>query len=378
MAAVRVLITGGAGFIGTHLAQRLLREGLTVTILDNFSPQIHGGLQNLPADLAGHVRLIAGDVRDKDIFQKALADQELVVHLAAETGTGQSMYEVAQYTSVNLTGTAHLMDYLVNSPQSRIEKIVTASSRAIYGEGKYQCAAHGVVYPEARTEEAMKAGQFEPVCPVCTAPCLALPTDEASHLSPSSYYGLTKQVQEQMTLLFARTRGLSAFALRYQNVYGPGQSLKNPYTGILAIFSNQARAGEPIYIFEDGEESRDFVYIADVIEATWCCLRPEMTGVDSLNVGSGARTTVREVVTEITRFFGSHSPVSITGAFRLGDIRHNVADLTRIRQRLGFEPRWAFADGIREFLTWAQSQEAETGGYAKSLEEMRGRGLMYG
>ena len=269
------------------------------------------------------------------------------------------------------------MDYLVNHPKSRIQKIITASSRAIYGEGKYRCAAHGVVYPAPRTTEAMKAGQFEPVCPVCGEPCASLPTDEESRLSPSSYYGLTKQVQEQMTLLFARTHGLSAYALRYQNVYGPGQSLKNPYTGILAIFSNQARAGEPIYIFEDGEESRDFVYINDVVEATWRCIQPETTGTDSLNVGSGVRTTVREVVEEIVRFFGSSSLVSVTGGFRLGDIRHNVADLSRVRECLDFAPRWTFGDGIREFLTWTQSQEAQTGHYERSLAEMAEKGLMH-
>ena len=374
---MNVLITGGAGFIGTHLARRLLAEGLEVTVLDSFSPQVHGEVRALPEDLAGHVRLITGDVRDKETFHAALRGQETVVHLAAETGTGQSMYEVERYTSVNLSGTAVLMDYLINSPESSVGKVVTASSRAIYGEGKYDCVVHGTVYPEARTEAAMKAGQFEPVCPVCGEPCRSLPTDEDSRLSPSSYYGLTKQVQEQMTLLFGRTRGLSAFALRYQNVYGPGQSLQNPYTGILAIFSNQARAGKPIYVFEDGEESRDFVYIDDVVEATWRCIRPEAVAAEALNVGSGTRTTVREVVAEIVRFFGSESEVSVTGAFRLGDIRHNVADLARAEARLGFVPRWAFSDGIREFLTWAHSQEAQPGQYERSLAELSAKGLMH-
>ena len=373
----RVLITGGAGFIGTHLARRLLREGLEVTLLDNFSPQVHGEVRSLPKDLAGPVRLIAGDVRDSSVFHAALDGQETVVHLAAETGTGQSMYEAERYTSVNLTGTAVLMDYLVNSPGSRVGKIVTASSRAIYGEGKYCCPEHGSVYPEARTEADMKAGQFEPVCPVCVRPCEPLPTDEAARLSPSSYYGLTKQVQEQMTLLFGRTCGLSAFALRYQNVYGPGQSLQNPYTGILAIFSNLARTGQPIYIFEDGEESRDFVYIDDVVEATWRCICSDAAGVDTLNVGSGTRTAVSDVVAEIVGFFGSASDVSVTGAFRLGDIRHNVADLTHVQARLGYTPRWAFADGIREFLTWAQSQQVQTGRYERSLAELSAKGLMH-
>ena len=373
----RILITGGAGFIGLHLARRLLADGAEVTLFDSFSPQIHGSANRLPADLAPHVRLVRGDVRDKDVFHAALDGQETVVHLAAETGTGQSMYEVFHYTEVNLGGTALLMDYLVNSPQCKVAKIVTASSRAIYGEGKYECPAHGMVYPDARLEADMKAGRFEPVCPICAEPCVSVPTDESSPLSPSSYYGLTKQVQEQMTLLFGRTRGLSAFALRYQNVYGPGQSLQNPYTGILAIFSNQARAGKPITIFEDGEESRDFVYIDDVVDATWRAIRPDAAGVEALNVGSGVRTTVSEVVQEIVRFFGSASEVSVTGAFRLGDIRHNTADLARAEARLGYAPRWEFRDGLREFLTWASAQEAPASRYEESLNELSAKGLMH-
>ncbi|MBV9850626.1 MAG: SDR family NAD(P)-dependent oxidoreductase, partial [Armatimonadetes bacterium] len=343
---MNVLITGGAGFIGTHLARRLLQEGCAVTVLDNFSPQIHGAAPALAADLAGHVRLVAGDVRDRDAFHQALAGQEAVVHLAAETGTGQSMYEVSRYEEVNVKGTAVLMDFLVNHPGSAVQKVVTASSRAVYGEGKYRCPQHGVVYPAGRDPEAMAAGRFEPPCPHCDADCAPLPTDESAPFAPTSFYGLTKQVQEQMTLLFARARGLSAFGLRYQNVYGPGQSLHNPYTGILAVFSNRARACQPIYVFEDGLESRDFVYIDDVVEATWRCLRPEARGVEALNVGSGIPTTVAEVVREIIAFFGSRSDVSITGEFRLGDIRHNVADLARVRQALGFSPRWPFARGI--------------------------------
>jgi len=374
---MRILITGGAGFIGTHLARRLLADGAEVTVFDSFSPQIHGTSEALAPDVAPHVRLVRGDVRDKDAFHAALENQETVVHLAAETGTGQSMYEVSRYTDVNLGGTALLMDYLVNSPNSKITKLVTASSRAIYGEGKYECLAHGTVYPNARLEADMKAGRFEPVCPQCALPCVSVPTDESSRLSPSSYYGLTKQVQEQMTLLFGRTRGVSAFALRYQNVYGPGQSLQNPYTGILAIFSNQARAGLPIYIFEDGQESRDFVYVDDVVEATARTLRPDTAGVEALNVGSGVRTTVSEVVREIVQFFGSASEVSVTGAFRLGDIRHNTADLALAEARLGYQPRWTFHDGLREFLTWAQMQDAPAGRYEESLNELSAKGLMY-
>jgi len=375
---MNVLITGGAGFIGSRLARRLVAEQCNVTVLDNFSPQIHGTVRQLPGDLKDTVRLIVGDVRDEAVLSDALAHQDVVVHLAAETGTGQSMYEVVRYEDVNVHGTALLFDLLANKRAPSVRKVVVASSRAIYGEGTYACSVHGTVFPGMRSLEAMTAGQFEPTCPDCGAICVSLPTSEDSRLDPSSFYGITKQMQEQMTLLFTRALGLSGFALRYQNVYGPGQSLKNPYTGILAIFSNQARDNKPIYIFEDGEESRDFVYIDDVVEATWRCVRPEATGVHAINVGSGQRTTVREVVDEIVEFFGSSSEVSVNGAFRIGDIRHNVADLTRAREVLGFEPSWAFKAGLKEFLTWSNTQDGDGSRYEASLKEMAAKGLMHG
>lgn len=387
---MNVLITGGAGFIGSHLSRKLLDEKCTVTLLDNLSPQIHGemGVQpekevaewilNGTSHKTGRLRVIVGDVRDKAAIARALEGQDVVVHLAAETGTGQSMYEIERYEDVNLKGTAILMDHLVNNKSSRIKKVVVASSRAIYGEGKYSCQRCGVVYPGRRRTEDMKAGRFEPTCPVCGDSCQSLPTDENSAIHPSSFYGITKQVQEQMTLLFAKTLGISGFALRYQNVYGPGQSLKNPYTGILAIFSTLARANQPIEIFEDGEESRDFVYIGDVVEATWRCIRSEAIQTEAINVGSGQKTTVRELVREIVSFFGSKSDVAIKGAFREGDIRHNTADLSEAYRIIGFQPKWEFKEGLHQFLSWASSQSVSNDRYERSLIEMKARGLMHG
>jgi dTDP-L-rhamnose 4-epimerase len=387
---MNVLITGGAGFIGSHLARRLLREDCIVTVLDNMSPQIHGqSIINSEQEVAERIlntteypseklKVLIGDVRDKLAFTQALEKQEVVVHLAAETGTGQSMYEVERYEDTNLKGTAILMDYLVNDKSNCVRKLVVASSRAIYGEGKYSCQVCGIVYPGIRHLMDMKAGRFEPHCPICHGTCYPLPTDENSTLHPSSFYGLCKQVQEQMTLLFAQTLGISGFALRYQNVYGPGQSLKNPYTGILAIFSNQARMNQTINIFEDGKESRDFVYIDDVVEATWRVIHPEVKGVAAINVGSGERTTVYEVVQEIIQFFDSNSTISITGAFRKGDVRHNVADLSKLKSIIDFEPKWKFRHGIREFLMWAESQKIVVDKYERSLKEIRQKGLMHG
>lgn len=375
---MNLLIAGGAGFIGTHLTRCLLRQGHEVTILDNFLPQVHGDSRELCADLAEHVRLIRGDVADRSAWEAALPGAECVIHLAAETGTGQSMYEVARYERTNMAGTAAFFDVLVKEPGRRVERLVVASSRAIYGEGAYRCPEHGIVYPRSRPVAEKKAGLFDPVCPVCGGPLCSIATPEIAPLQPSSFYGLTKQVQEQMTLMFCEALEIPAVALRYQNVYGPGQSLSNPYTGILAIFSNLARSSQPIQIFEDGAESRDFVYIDDVVDATCASIFQPLSGNCSLNVGSGERITVLDVATEICRFYGSTSEVKITGAFREGDIRHGVADLAQIRSLLQYSPSWHFSAGLGRFLEWAAENAAAEGGYIQSLVEMSEWGLLRG
>jgi dTDP-L-rhamnose 4-epimerase len=377
-AKMNVLVTGGAGFIGTSLTRRLLREGCSVAVFDNFNPQVHAGTRELPPDIASHVQLHRGDVRDGDALSRALTKREVVVHLAAETGTGQSMYEMLRYQDTNIGGAAILADYCVNKKSSTIQKIVVASTRAVYGEGKYHCRQHGAVFPRGRKLQDMKAKRFEPLCSTCGSACDAVPTPEDSPLQPTSFYGLTKQVQEQMLSLFAETIGLEYWALRFQNVYGPGQSLNNPYTGILAVFSNQAQANGPIEIFEDGLESRDFVYIDDAVEAIWRCIAGSGSGVEVLNVGTGVRVTVSEVVCEIVRFFESQSRVAITGAFRQGDIRHNCADLAKIQRVLNFTPKWKFAEGLREFLNWASAQNTPDSQYDFSLKAIRERGLLHG
>jgi len=373
-----ILITGGAGFIGTRLARALLLEGGSVTILDNFSPQIHGSHGELPPDLRSSVRLIRGDVRDESIWASALPGHQVVVHLAAETGTGQSMYEVAKYEQVNLAGTSLLYDRLAKQPRHGVERIVVASSRAIYGEGAYTCPAHGLVFPQPRSSADKKAGLFDPLCPVCAASCASVPTPETAPFQPCSFYGLTKQVQEQMTLLFGQVLGIPSVALRYQNVYGPGQSLKNPYTGILAIFSNLARAGADINIFEDGEESRDFVYIDDVVRATIAAIHSPDTTSFAVNVGSNERTTVMQVARAVNRYFGERSKIHISGAFREGDIRHGVAALARAKATLAYEPSVQFQQGLDNFLAWAQESEPELDGYQRSLSELESRGLLHG
>ena len=285
-----ILISGGAGFIGSNLTKKLVSKGYNITILDNLSKQIHGKDQK--SELYNSIKeistFILGDVCNEEDWKKSLKGQDAVIHLAAETGTGQSMYEISRYNDVNILGTSHLLDFLANNKNS-VKKLIIASSRSIYGEGKYKCENHGVVYPNDRIASNMMKGKFDLFCDVCGGELDLMPTDENSKIHPSSIYGITKQQQEQMTLLMGKSLGIPAVALRYQNVYGPGQSLSNPYTGILSIFSTRMLNGNDIDIYEDGEESRDFVFIDDVVEATILALEKEEANHQIFNVGSGER-----------------------------------------------------------------------------------------
>lgn len=372
-----ILITGGAGFIGQNLALRLIAEGKRVRILDNFSNQVHSS-NSLPKVLESNVDLVRADIRDRDTLQKALKGVKYIIHLAAETGTGQSMYEIEKYFSVNAQGTALLIDILQNELSSnKVESIIVASSRAIYGEGAYRCKNDGVVYPVRREKNRMVSGYFDLLCPKCFGSLTLESTAETAPFNPMSMYGLTKQIQEQAILLFAQTKGMNAFALRYQNVYGPGQSLKNPYTGLLAIFSNLARQNKPIEIYEDGQESRDFVYISDVVEATAKCIDFGGDFCGALNVGSAEATTVLDVATKIKKHFNAASEIKQTGAFRMGDIRHNIADISLASRLLGYSPKITFDQGLSNFLAWVETQPRENvESYAKSAQELVSKGLM--
>lgn len=373
----KVLITGGAGFIGTRVSKRLLQMGCSVRILDNFSPQVHAQ-NSLDAELVGIVDLLEGDIRDRALVESALDGIEVIIHLAADTGTGQSMYEISRYFDVNVQSTANLLHLVQNhAGASQVRTLVVASSRAVYGEGPYRCASHGVVYPAERSNTRMEMGQFDPVCPVCEGRLTMLAVHEDAPFSPTSIYGLTKQVQEQSVLMVARARGLNAFGLRYQNVYGPGQSLKNPYTGIMAIFANLARQGRPIDIYEDGAESRDFVYIDDVVEATVRAALYSGSYVGALNVGSGEATSVLQVAKAIIQFFESSSTLTVSGRFRIGDIRHNVAEMSEVQRVLGYEPHVRFSDGILQFLKWVATQPLEDQhAYVRAAQELETKGLM--
>ncbi len=373
----RILITGGAGFIGSHLVQRLYSEGHSTVVLDNLSPQIHGkvGKSATFSAIEGKCEFIKGDVQNRDDWHRALQGVEQVIHLAAETGTGQSMYECERYTSANCGATAILADLLSGSEHS-VNSVIVASSRAVYGEGKYECAEHGIVYPHGRVTTAMNMGQFECTCPFCSKPAKALPTDELSTISPLSVYGLTKYFQENIMKTVCASLNITYTALRFQNVYGPGQSLVNPYTGILSIFSNRLKENKDVFIFEDGNESRDFVFITDVVESLYLSTQLKDCKSRVLNVGTGVMTTVMEVAQTLKQTIGSSSTISVTGQFRKGDIRHNYADLTFSKQELGFIPKVMFAEGVEAFINWAKNNEGTAEGYEKSLLELEAKGIL--
>ena len=372
-----ILITGGAGFIGSNLALKLISKGYNVTVLDNLSPQIHGDnpteTSPLYLSIKDKVKFILGTVTSKEDWEKALIDQDAIIHYAAETGTGQSMYEVEKYVDVNINGTALMLNLLVNGNYG-IKKVIVASSRSIYGEGKYISKELGAVYPTQRTAEYMDQGDFE-VKYLNSSELTLVGTDEESKIHPSSVYGITKQNQEQMVLTVCPTIGIAGVAFRYQNVYGPGQSLKNPYTGILSIFSTQIKNGNNINIFEDGEESRDFVFIEDVVDATILGLEKEEANNQVFNVGTGVATNVLTVANELVKNYGIDVSIHVSGNYRLGDIRHNYADLTKINKLLGFTPKISFEAGLKQFADWVNTQEIQEDNYQKSIDEMKAKGL---
>jgi len=380
---MKILITGGAGFIGSRTAEQLVSAGHAVTALDSLSPQIHGkNAHESPtlrtADAVAEV--IKGDVRERQMMFDLVPQFDAVLHLAAETGTGQSMYDVIRYNDVNVMGTAVLLEALVANP-GRVRRLVIASSRSVFGEGAYACAAHGTVYPGERDLSALRAGRFEPVCPVCAESVTAIATHEDARLAPASVYAVTKLAQEQLMLAVGHARNRPTIALRYQNVYGPGQSLSNPYTGILSIFSREMLAGRPIEIFEDGLESRDFVHVDDVAKANVAALTADITGVHIVNIGTGIATNVVDLVHALGHHLNYCGTSHISGRFRAGDIRHNFADISRAEQLLGWKPAVDFQQGLVKFAAWVRGALAEVGtpsSYATSLQELEARGLIGG
>jgi dTDP-L-rhamnose 4-epimerase len=370
----RMLLVGGAGFIGTHLAARLAREGHEITVVDRLLPQVHGPRARFSSSLRAVATCTKGDVRRPATLRPLLRNHDVVYWLAAETGTGQSMYRVRRYTDTNIGALSTLFDLLVQE-RGAIERVVLASSRAIYGEGAYLCSSDGPVVPRARTGRDPVLG-WNPACPLCGGPVSPLATPEDSPPAPGSVYGWTKLGQEQLLGLLSSATDVDGRVLRLQNVYGPGQSLRNPYTGVLMTFCNRALAGDPLVLYEDGDIVRDFVHVEDVVAAMVAAGTRGALPEGALNIGSGAATTIRVAAETIRHAAGSSSSVTVGGQFRLGDVRHAVADIRSANASLGFRPSVDFADGIRGLLDWVRAQDPVADRSVATAREMAARGLL--
>ncbi len=348
-----VLITGGAGFIGSHLVDRLLRQGYHVRILDCLSPQVHGDGVRRPAYLNPEAQLVVGDVRDKETLRRCLVGVDQVVHLAAKVGVGQSMYQIERYTEVNNEGTAVLLETLIKHP---VRRLVVASSMSIYGEGMYRDADGTPVPGSDRSIEQLRARRWEPLDAI-RRELLPVPTPETKPPSLASVYALSKFDQEQMCLIVGRTYNIPTVALRFFNVYGTRQALSNPYTGVLAIFAARLLGRQSPVIFEDGEQSRDFVHVSDIAQACQLALEGEDAPGRAYNVGSGHRRTIRDVATRLARVMDREEiEPEITDRHRCGDVRHCFADITLARRVLGYEPQVDFDDGVADLAQWLEHQ----------------------
>lgn len=353
----RILITGGAGFVGSHLADGLLQAGHEVRVLDDLTPQVHAG--GRPDYLSHDVELITGDVRDPILLKQALANIDVVFHFAAVVGVGQSMYEISRYMSINTGGTAELLQAILDS-KAAVKKIVVASSMSIYGEGRYVCSACGqMAAPPVRSIAQLKAGQWDLPCDVCGELLQPKPTEEAKPSHVTSMYALSKRDQEELCLVYGRTYGLPVTALRFFNIYGTRQALSNPYTGVAAIFASRLLNGRAPLLFEDGEQMRDFVSVHDVVRANLFAMeRPDSDG-EVINVGCGYPISIRDVAEILGRALDSDVEPVITRKYRAGDIRHCYADVTKARQLLGYEPGVTHEEGFRELAAWLSEQQAE-------------------
>ncbi|SHH46950.1 NAD-dependent epimerase/dehydratase family protein [Clostridium grantii] len=379
----KVLITGGSGFIGNAIVKEL-NEKYEIVVLDNFSPQIHGDNYEesyLYQNIKDKCKVIKGDVRNYEDLKVALEGVDYIIHLAAETGTGQSMYEINRYTDVNIKGTSNLLEVILKN-KLPIKKIILSSSRSVYGEGMYYCEEHGIVVPKSREIDDMKNGDFEVKCPVCAGTVELRDTTEECNLTPISYYAYTKLAQEKMLEVMCPTMDIPYTIFRYQNVYGAGQSLNNPYTGILSIFSKLLLKNQNLNIFEDGKESRDFVHVSDVAAATCNALENDNTNYQYINVGSGENISVIQVAETLKRLYESNSEIKTSGDFRKGDIRHNIADINRAKSMCGFKPVYTFEKGMEEFTTWVKKQDEEKSLeksedlFERSIDEMKETGML--
>lgn len=374
----RVFITGGAGFIGARLSELLSEQGAEITVFDNLSAQVHGESDGSPSPTFERAkavaRIIEGDVRDYDALAKAIPGHDAVVHLAAETGTAQSMYAQQHYIDVNISGTVNLLRAINEVAKNSVRRISVASTRAIYGEGQYD-DGELVICADPRDPARLINGDFEVYSPSTDTPIKPRSTREDCLAKPSSTYAVTKLAQEQLILNYGRASGVDTAALRLQNVYGPGQSLKNPYTGLLSVFSTRILNNKPIMVFEDGLCTRDFVFIDDVANALALATLSEVNGLGIINIGSGYPTTILEAAEILIAELGAGTELKVTGAFRAGDIRHNFANIARAQELLNYQPKLNLAEGISLFSSWVKTQPISEDLFDKSIAELKARNL---
>jgi dTDP-L-rhamnose 4-epimerase len=375
----KILVTGGAGFIGSHLVDALLGRGHHVRVFDNLEPQVHGGLREegqKPAYLNPEAEFMLGDVRNPQDVQKALEGMEVVFHEAALVGVGQSMYEIRRYTDVNANGAAVLLQAIVDS-KDRPQKMIVASSMSIYGEGAYECPLHGRVFPKLRENAQLLERDWEMRCPTagCSEHATPVPTNEEKPLFPTSVYAVNKRDHEEMFLAVGRAYNIPAVALRYFNVYGTRQALSNPYTGVAAIFSGRLLNQKSPVIFEDGCQSRDFTHVSDIVQANLLALESAEADYGVLNVGTGRQLTIMDMAEALKYHLGVDVPVEIVAKFRAGDIRHCFADISRI-QALGYQPKVRFEDGVAELVEWVRVQTAADA-FESARGELIGHGLAF-
>jgi dTDP-L-rhamnose 4-epimerase len=366
------LVTGGAGFIGSHLAKALLARGKRVRVLDNLDPLAHS--DGRPKHLSDDAELIVGDLRDRETVDRALAGVDGVFHLGGVVGNGESMINARRAVDHNAGGTATLLEAAAQR-RDRIRRLVAASSMVVYGEGSYWCARHGIVHPPLRPLRRLRQRAWEPPCPDCGGPVEPAPTPEDAPLRPTSVYGITKRDQEELVLVMGRAYGLETVALRYLNVYGPGQALANPYTGVAAIFAARILNGRPPRVFEDGCQLRDLVHVSDVVRATAAAMDGRDVPGTALNVATGRRVRVIELARLIAAAMGSDLEPGITGEYRAGDIRHCFADVTAARELLGFEAATSLEEGIPELAAWVERQQVRDLS-DQAVAGLRARGLL--
>jgi len=368
----KILILGGCGFVGSHTADALLQQGHSVTVFDNLSPQVHPS--GYPGYMSRDVEFVEGDVRDLRALTKVVARADAIYNLAAAVGVGQSMYEISEYTSANIQGTANLLQAILDT-RSTPEKLIIASSMSIYGEGRYVCSGCGIMAPQPRSADQLKDKNWELRCRICGGNLDPAATDEQKPLQCTSIYALSKKAQEEMTLLFGKTYNIPTVALRYFNIYGSRQALSNPYTGVAAIFASRLINGNSPIVFEDGRQMRDFVNVRDIVQSNLLALSSSGADGMALNVGSGEPVSISQVAREIAQMLRTNIEPQVSGNYRTGDIRHCYADISKISRSLGYSPRVTFREGVAELVQWLDYQQAHD--YTeKALQQLTARGLV--